>query len=102
MAMWRFLSVCGFRGMVVGSTPKLDSYRGTEIKCWILEHTSGLVKYKDSNWKTWQEPIESFVILDDGSDMEDLISHLVKTDNNTGLLEEHADKAIKMLNKKHI
>jgi len=98
----RFFSVLGVRGRVIGRTPKLDSYRGTEIQCWLLEHKSKIVKYKDSQWYGEKEPVTSFVILDDDSDMEDLTPYLVKTKSDIGLLEEHALMAINMLNEKHI
>jgi len=97
--MWRFLSVLGFNGDIIGSTPKLDSYRGTEIMCWLKEHESKLVKYADSSWCTWKEPVESFVILDDDSDMESLLPYLVKTSNRYGLTMVEAEKAIEILNK---
>jgi len=38
-----------------------------------------------------------YVILDDNTDMGDLLPHLVKTDSNIGLTEENADRAIEML-----
>lgn len=96
--MWRFLTLLGFRGKVIGNTPRMNSYRGTEIKMWMLEHADKLKKYKDSSWMSFQEPVESFVILDDDSDMGDLKPYLVQTNSRTGLLECHAKKAVKILN----
>ena len=70
---------------VVGYTPKLMSgIRGQEIKKFLNE--TSLV-------------IDDFVIIDDDNDMEDLVTKLVLTKNKTGLTEENAEDAIKMLNK---
>jgi hypothetical protein len=94
----RYFHALGIIGEVIDITPRLDSYRGAEIKCWLIEHASKIVKYKDSQWCIYKEPIESFVIIDDDSDMEDLIENLVLVDNKTGLSKENAEKAIKILN----
>lgn len=69
---------------VIGYTPILFTIRGEEIKSFI-ENT-------DIN-------IEHFVILDDDSDMGDLIPYLVKTNNQTGLTYENVLEAKKILNK---
>lgn len=94
----RYFDLLDVHADVIGKTPKLDSYRGTEIQCWLLEHQSKIIKYADSSWYIYKEPVESFVILDDDSDMENLLPYLVKTNNEIGLTEEDADKAIKILN----
>lgn len=94
----RYFHALGIKGEVIDVTPRLDSYRGTEIKCWLLEHKSKINKYKNDNWFSNKEKIESFVILDDDSDMEDLKKYLVLIDNNFGLTKEDADKAIGVLN----
>lgn len=78
---------CGIKGEIIGRTPVVgfSRRRGCEIATWLEE---------------WQgESIEDFVILDDGSDMEPLIERLCQTSFDTGLTEQEADKAIKMLNK---
>lgn len=68
-------------GQVVGSTYHISGCtRGAEIKKF-LEHNN----------------VEKFVILDDDSDMEDLLPYLVQTSNKVGLTEEDADKAIDIL-----
>jgi len=41
--------------------------------------------------------VESFVILDDGSDMEMHKSRLVQTNCEEGLLDEHVDLAIRIV-----
>ena len=58
--------------------------RGIEIQRWLNE-----TKYE----------IESFVILDDDSDMLHLSEKLVKTKGTRGLTEKEAKEAIDMLNK---
>lgn len=99
LGIWRLLWSVGFKGTVIGKTPYLDSYRGTEIKCWLEEHKSKIIKHKDSSWVLYKEPVESFVILDDDSDMEDLSDNLVQTESRKGLLRKHYKLAVKILNK---
>jgi hypothetical protein len=94
----RYFHALGIIGEVIDVTPRLDSYRGTEIKCWLLEYESRRIKYQDSSWCIYKDPIEKFVIIDDDSDMEDLIDKLVLVNNNIGLSKENADKAIGILN----
>lgn len=70
-------------GRLIGATPKRGIHpdvRGNEIRHWLREN-----------------PVESFVILDDDSDMLELLPRLVQTDHKKGLTEEDADKAIQML-----
>ena len=77
---------CGIKGEIIGRTPVIgfSRRRGCEIATWVEE---------------WQgETIESFVILDDGSDMEPFMDRLCQTSFEVGLTEKDADKAIKMLN----
>ncbi len=57
--------------------------RGTEIAAWLKEHPE----------------TKRFIIIDDDSDMENLMDHLVHIDSEVGLTEGKADEAIKMLNK---
>lgn len=61
-------------------------YRGDEINAWVCE------SLYDS---------DSFVILDDGTDMAPLDKFLVNTDGDTGLTEEDVQKAIGILNATH-
>lgn len=66
-------------------TPKLggNNQRGDEIRKWL--------KYNPK--------FDSFVILDDDSDMKEYTeTHLIKTDYNIGLTQKQVDKAISMLN----
>jgi len=67
---------------VIGATRSLPGTRGSEIKDWM--------KDKD---------IESFVIIDDDKDMDELTeTNLVLTDSNKGLQKEDIEKALKILN----
>ena len=79
-----FLKMAGCTGQVIGVTPKLGKHRGLEIKQWLDEHPN----------------VESFVILDDDSDMDGVMEHLVKTEWKLGLQDEHVKLAIKMLSQK--
>jgi hypothetical protein len=90
------LAEAGFEGTVRGKTPDILTgpngqryqalHRGQEIQAWIDEWSS---VYK----------LESYVILDDDSDMGPLSSRLVQTTMSEGLLDEHVDRAIQMLKK---
>lgn len=90
--MQHLLDSKGFKGEVIGVTPVLDTYssssglwtakvRGDEIQAWI-----------DENNFTGK-----FVILDDDADMAHLMPFLVKTTMETGLLDEHVEQALKIL-----
>ena len=99
LSLWRLLDAFGFKGTIIGATPETNDIRGNEIRCWIDRYTNGrdwrLTKTDDK-----LDPIESFVILDDDSDMGELLPFLVKCKNEKGLTEAEAIKAIEMLNKK--
>jgi hypothetical protein len=58
--------------------------RGLEIQQW-MDHNN-FDPYRDH-----------FAILDDYRDMAHLITHLVQTDDATGLLDEHIDKVVALL-----
>lgn len=68
---------------IIGYTPILHTSRGNEIK----EYLNTLE----------EEP--NFIILDDDTDMEDLIEYLIKTNIKVGLTKENADEGIKKLSK---
>jgi len=75
----------GVKGFILGRTPNgRYKNRGNEIRAWLKEH-------RDEN-------IESFIILDDDGDMGDYMDHLIQTDHQKGLQDEHVKKAIEMLN----
>jgi len=67
---------------MIDVTPDLQysSTRGAEICVWLNEHPE----------------VTEFVILDDDSDMGDLISRLVKTESRIGLTEKNADSVIEL------
>jgi hypothetical protein len=85
----RLLAELGFRGEVIGRTPDLvghglvDPYvaRCQEIQTWIDGHG---------------EPLESFAILDDAY-LEEVAQFLVRTETETGLLDEHVVAVLEML-----
>jgi len=76
----------GVKGKVLGATPTDMSgdvwVRGNEIDQWLKEHTDGKAM---------------FVILDDDNDMEPHMDRHIHTSMKTGLTDEDAGKAIKML-----
>ena len=75
---------------LIGVTPWLvdshiDIQRGDEIRSWLQD---------------CEEEIESFVILDDDSDMREFTdTNLVQTDCRIGLTEKDVGRAIAILNK---
>lgn len=72
----------GFKGNVIDKTPRIpDGVRGGEIQSWL----------EGKN-------VDSFVILDDDDDMEPLMDKLVQTDFESGLQDEHVERAVEMLN----
>lgn len=97
--MKRLLLEWGVRCTLVGVTPRLlrpawacgtggefrrynrSGPRGAEILDWLRRHPE----------------VESFVILDDDSDMACAAHRLVKTEYMTGLTAGHVERAVKML-----
>lgn len=88
--MREHLSNWGVKAKVIGVTPRLERQvgllvaaktRGDEIQAWL-----------DS-----ARDIDSFVIIDDESDMAHLAHRLVQTTYESGLTTEHTERAIKML-----
>lgn len=69
---------------IIGYTPILGKKRGIEIQAYLdqLDYTP------------------NFIILDDNSDMEELINYLVKTNIKVGLTESNVEEAIIKLTKK--
>lgn len=65
-------------------TPHLNTERGDEIKAWLEKHPD----------------VTAYAILDDDSDMGDLMPHLVQTSFQTGLQRTHALKLMELLNSK--
>ncbi len=72
-------------GRVIGTTPCLeDSPRGEEIQAWLQE---------------FPLPVSDFAILDNRSDMEPCMTHLVQTDPQSGLVAELVPEVLGLLEK---
>lgn len=71
---------------VVGYTPIMGEIRGIEIKKFL-----STLNYKPN-----------FIILDDDTDMGDLLTHLIKINKQVGLTSKDVEEAIKKLNKNFI
>jgi len=91
----------GVNGPVIDVTPRLLDYRGDitlsvprgrEIQAW-LDRRKQDYAHCGGHWGD----VDRFVILDDDSDMEHLLPHLVKTDFEHGLTMEKAADAAKVL-----
>ena len=69
-------------GRIVGITPTAlsDYMRGHEIQSWLDSQPPGRV--------------ERFIILDDDSDMADLMPYLVQTKDETGFTRKNAEEVI--------
>lgn len=79
----RALRYHGIAKPIIGVTPPYGSPRGKQISQWLD-----------------MVDVDGFVILDDDSGMGHLSEHLVQTSYKTGLLEEHVQPAIEILNKR--
>jgi len=74
-----FFDGYGLTGNIIDKTPILDDKeRGDEIAAWLEKHPQ----------------YTRFVILDDDSDMSDLIDNLIQTDTDMGLTREITDKVL--------
>ncbi len=73
----------GIKADIRARTPSGGDSRGEEIRCWLINQLEFPL--------TW-------VILDDDSDMGDLVKYHVKTTFAEGLLSGHVDQAIRILN----
>lgn len=102
----RVLDAWGVRAEVIGETPALDHFdekaglhiareRGEEIQAWLRNHAEREPRHPD-----WD--VESFVIVDDDSDMGNLDQYLVQTDFETGFTMLNAQCAIEILNRKAV
>jgi hypothetical protein len=67
---------------IIGTTPKTGGPRGRQIQEWL-----------DTTRDMGRDTVESFVILDDDSDMEHLSHRLVQTTFEHGLQDEHVERA---------
>lgn len=98
LGLYNVLVEAGFVGTVRGKTPdyvpnpnplskRHVGERGDEIQAWL------------NDAPRYGIDVESFVILDDDSDMSHLVDRLVKTEFAHGLLDEHVERAVEMLNR---
>ena len=71
--------------LVIGYTPFLGSSKKDEIKYFLSDFESNFAP--------------NFIILDDDSDMGDLLPFLIKTNRQVGLTKENVQQAIKKLTK---
>ena len=76
----------GVKGTVLDRTPMTNysDTRGDEIQRWIDEYK----RHRD---------IEAFAIIDDDSDMGELLPYLVKTDMENGFTVAHIPKVLDVL-----
>jgi len=81
-AIMKNLASIGIHKRVIGITPSLNDtrIRGEEIKSWLSNNQ-----------------VNNFVIIDDDSDMVDLMNHLAKYSWSDGITKEVKDKAINIL-----
>ncbi len=87
----------GFRGRVVGATPRLhrtpdgeERVRGHEIQAWIERR------------ERFRGDVGPFAILDDDSDMAHLAPRLVRTSFDLGLLDEHVERVVALIGERAI
>lgn len=88
----------GFTGEVIGKTAE-DLHRREEYVKRAEEEGH------DNIWRGWEiqewldrhPEVTSFSILDDESDMNGVEGHLVQTDFDNGLTQEHVDQVVAML-----
>lgn len=90
--------------VIFDSTPILNKKRGLEIQAWLDEYDSlpytqldndNKFIYTSQKTKSWD--IESFVILDDDTDMEHLMDRLVHINSYDGLSETDIQKVLEIL-----
>jgi hypothetical protein len=101
----RMLRFRGFKGSIIGSTPELPPGVKTPAFEKFLEenpdHWTGNVNCRGNEIQAWLDAVpsvQSFVILDDSSDMAHLELRLVRTSLEIGLTAIEADRAIEILN----
>jgi len=102
----RMLRFRGFEGFVIGATPQLPTGVRTPAFQKFLDENPGHIdetrNCRGNEIQAWLDAVpvvQSFVILDDDSDMAHLEPSFVKTSNETGLTTAEADRAIEILTK---
>lgn len=89
MELKRIMSCYDLDTYLFGMTPVFEEQiRGNEIEYYIHRYQ---IHHKD-------DPIESFVILDDDKDMGDLLIYLIHCKEYIGLTDERREEAILRLN----
>lgn len=86
------LCAFGFRGEVIGATPDLTKREAGQVLWRAVERGQEIQAWLDASGNP--SPI---VILDDDTDMGELYDRLVHVDDDTGLLDEHIDRALVLL-----
>jgi len=84
-------------GCVLGKTPESIVWqtRAEEIQAWL---DRSLPYYQDLFGLDGDEPLESFIILDDDSNFGDLQNNLVRVDGSRGLTQKEVNLAVRRLN----
>ena len=71
---------------LIDSTPVNQGCRGSEILTWLERHKA-----------FGGEVVESFVVIDDNSDMEGVFQHFVQTNGQIGITLDNALAAVRVL-----
>lgn len=71
----------GIDNSIIGVTTRKYDIRGKQIQEWLKQH----------------KEVNNYVIIDDDSDMGELINKLAKCDSKTGLTNEVKNKCIELL-----
>jgi len=102
---WQLFHALGFMIDVDGTTGNENVVRGLQIKFWLERNFTWKdgfpvrKRFMPSSGKT-EERLESFIILDDDSDMDLFMPRLIKTSSLCGLQDEDVDKSTYMLSEK--
>jgi hypothetical protein len=91
--MQNLLKSWGAKAKVAGMTPVIYKSNPDNTAAHFPTRGEEIAEYLKKNPK-----VESFVILDDDNDMDQLKPYLVQTPFSTGITEKHANQAIKILN----
>jgi hypothetical protein len=92
-----YLRCLGLTGEIIGQTPT-DLYSREEYKALYEQFGNIQRGWEINEWLKEHKEVSSYVIIDDDSDMADLMPHLVKTSFDEGLTQAHVDRAIQILN----
>lgn len=103
------LEKCGFVGEIISITPSLHFNtdvgmsvpRGCEIEKWLKDQGFQRINWSISVQQEYldKSKVKNYVILDDDGDMQyGQREHFIWTPTKEGLTQEHADKAIAILN----